>query len=288
MNKVTTISLDGRAYQIEEAGYEALRAYLERARSGLAENPDKVEIVSDLERAIAEKLARFLNAHKSVVTTSEAEMAIAEMGPVDPSIPSNSSGQAGSEKHRAAGDHKKLYRIAEGARLAGVANGIAAYFDLDVTLVRVLFVILVILTGGGWIIAYIAMMILIPRATTPEQVSRAYGAPWNAQEVIDRARSGYEDIRKNAYARREEYHSWRRQWREEMRRERDEWRRAKRESRYTRHCHHSIIGELFQVAFVALIIWAIYHWLPGTQPFFNHIWELIQQGWAWIFEQLAK
>lgn len=288
MNKVTTISLDGRSYQIEESGYEALHRYLERARAGLTSNPDQAEIMADLERAIGEKLARFLTAHKNVVTASEAEQAIAEMGPVDSSTGSEQGEPAPiyGEQGRA----KRLYRIPEGAKIAGVASGLAAYFDVDVTLIRVLFVALTILTGGVWVAVYIALVIFIPRADTPEQVSRAHGEPFNAQEIIDRARAGYEDIRKNAWQWREEQWRWRHSWKNEARRMKWEARRAKWEARgaYGYRCHTSLIGELFQLAFLALIIWAVYHWLPGTQPFFNHVWALIQQGWAWIFQQLAK
>ena len=71
MNKVISISLNGNAYQLEEAGYEALKQYLERAEQQLKDNPDKVEVLSDLEQAIADKCSRYLRPHKSVVTSDE-------------------------------------------------------------------------------------------------------------------------------------------------------------------------------------------------------------------------
>ena len=67
MNKVVTVNLAGTAYQIEDAGYEALHAYLETARQRLNGNPDRDEILSDIERAIGEKFAARLSAHKNVV-----------------------------------------------------------------------------------------------------------------------------------------------------------------------------------------------------------------------------
>ena len=60
MNKVITINLDGNAYQLEEGGYDALRAYLETAAARLQGNPDRDEILSDIERAIAEKFRALL------------------------------------------------------------------------------------------------------------------------------------------------------------------------------------------------------------------------------------
>src|SRR5690242_8468065 len=83
MRKVTTISLNGNAYQVEEGGYDALHAYLESAQAKLREDPGRTEIMADLEQAIAEKCNRFLSAHKSVVTAEEMQQVLTEMGPVD-------------------------------------------------------------------------------------------------------------------------------------------------------------------------------------------------------------
>ena len=83
MQKVVGINLNGNAYQLEEPGYEALRAYLERADHRLQSDPDRTEIMADLEQAIAEKCGRYLGANKNVVTAAEIDTIIAEMGPVE-------------------------------------------------------------------------------------------------------------------------------------------------------------------------------------------------------------
>ena len=44
MNKVISISLNGNAYQLEEAAYDLLKQYLQRAETQLKDNPDKTEI----------------------------------------------------------------------------------------------------------------------------------------------------------------------------------------------------------------------------------------------------
>ena len=59
--------------------------------------------------------------------------------------------------------HKKLYRSARGRMLGGVAAGVADYFDVDPTIVRLVFV-LSIFAGGAGIIAYIIMWIIVPQA----------------------------------------------------------------------------------------------------------------------------
>ena len=58
-------------------------------------------------------------------------------------------------------DNKKLYRIEEGKMLAGVCTGIAEYFSIDVSIVRLCLVIFS-LFGGCGILAYIIALIIMP------------------------------------------------------------------------------------------------------------------------------
>jgi len=81
MRKVITIDLHGTAYQVDEAGYEALSRYLERAAARLGDDPDAAEILSDLEHAIGEKCRESLGTHKNVIsderTAARASVALA-------------------------------------------------------------------------------------------------------------------------------------------------------------------------------------------------------------------
>ena len=63
---------------------------------------------------------------------------------------------------------KKLYRSEKDSMIAGVCGGIAEYFDVDSTLIRLLTVIFVLLGGAG-VVVYIFAWIIIPKK--PEQVS---------------------------------------------------------------------------------------------------------------------
>jgi len=63
---------------------------------------------------------------------------------------------------------KKLYRSEKDSMIAGVCGGIAEYFDVDSTLIRLLTVIFVLLGGAG-VVGYIIAWIIIPK--NPGQVS---------------------------------------------------------------------------------------------------------------------
>ena len=57
---------------------------------------------------------------------------------------------------------KKLYRSDENKMLAGVCGGIADYFGVDPTLIRLAWVVFSLLGGSG-LLAYILAAIIIPR-----------------------------------------------------------------------------------------------------------------------------
>ncbi|GAB4290128.1 MAG: PspC domain-containing protein [Ignavibacteriaceae bacterium] len=56
---------------------------------------------------------------------------------------------------------KKLYRSRKDKMIAGIAGGLAEYFDIDSSLVRVIFVVTLFMGGGG-LLAYIILWIVIP------------------------------------------------------------------------------------------------------------------------------
>ncbi len=61
---------------------------------------------------------------------------------------------------------RKLYRSNTDKMLAGVCGGLAKYFDIDPTIVRLAFVF-VTLMGGSGILAYLVCWVVIPRDPAP-------------------------------------------------------------------------------------------------------------------------
>ena len=56
---------------------------------------------------------------------------------------------------------KKLYRIRTGRKILGVCGGLANYFDIDPTIVRVVFALIGLFWGAG-ILAYFIMALVSP------------------------------------------------------------------------------------------------------------------------------
>lgn len=249
MRKVITVSLNGNAFQLEDDAYAALSAYLEGAARALASNPDRAEIISDLEQAIADKCAACLNPHKSVLTRTEVDQVILQMGPVD-AEPAASAAGAGSAPGSTAGASsagdsagpkaapRRLYQISEGAMVSGICNGYAAYSGLDVTMIRVVFVLLIFVTAGAALIAYLVLMFIIPYANTSEEHAAAHGLPFNARLLVENAKRHYaqfthgQEWQREKDSWRQEWRrsraQWRLQWRLQRRRAKEEWRRYRR------------------------------------------------------------
>jgi len=192
MRKVTTINLNNNACQIDEDGYEALRRYLEDAERALAGNPDRTEIMADLEQAIADKCRLALGQYKTVVTAAQIERILKEMGPVVASVAEPAAGTA-SAAPSSTQRPRRLFRIQEGKFWTGVCNGLAAWAGVDVVWVRLAFVLLTIFSSGFCLLVYLVLIFVMPVAETPEELAAAHGHPFSAQELVDRVKQKHEE-----------------------------------------------------------------------------------------------
>jgi phage shock protein C len=82
---------------------------------------------------------------------------------------------------------KRLYRSVTDKQIAGVCGGLAKYFDLDPTLVRLIF-IAISLAGGPGLILYILLAIVIPEEeidyTTPVKRKRDENGSDDSEDVV--------------------------------------------------------------------------------------------------------
>jgi len=88
---------------------------------------------------------------------------------------------------------KRLYRSRTDRMIWGVCGGLAKYFNVDSTLVRVVFVLLALMSGIG-IIAYIILAIVMPlegsKSATPKEVVRE-----NVEEIKESAQEFGKEVR---------------------------------------------------------------------------------------------
>lgn len=58
--------------------------------------------------------------------------------------------------------NKKLYRSKKNRIIAGVCGGIGEYFNVDPTLIRLLWLLISVMSAGSGLVAYIIAWIIIP------------------------------------------------------------------------------------------------------------------------------
>ncbi|MDB5204323.1 MAG: phage shock protein PspC [Candidatus Taylorbacteria bacterium] len=277
MNKVITINLGGRSYSVEESGYNLLKVYLDNASIKLESNPDKEEIIKDFNIAIAEKCDAYLSSTKNVILTSEIEKIIKDMGPVEAEA-SDATSNKKSEDSTESKRHKKLYLLPDSGVIFGVCSGLAAYFEIDVTLVRIVFIALTVLTHGAWIAVYFVMWMLVPKADTPEEKEEAWGAiRTTAQDLMQRARTGYEHFKNSDQSK-----HWKKQMKQERRQWQKRWHMNQNKSAFY-ELTQSIIGMAWLVLIV-YIAWFGYEHVAPLRDLFDVIGNALGKGIEYLTE----
>ncbi|HTF41020.1 MAG TPA: PspC domain-containing protein [Propionibacteriaceae bacterium] len=71
---------------------------------------------------------------------------------------------------------RKLYRSRTQRMVAGVCGGLAEYFNVDTTVIRVLFLVIT-LFGGAGLVVYVVMWILVPDASKAPPTTSAPPPP---------------------------------------------------------------------------------------------------------------
>src|SRR3989304_3881499 len=95
---------------------------------------------------------------------------------------------------------KRLYRSRDDRMIWGVCGGIANYFGIDPTIIRVI-AILLLFAGGSGILAYIILTVVIPLENSPVREPRDV-IKENVQEIKQTATQFGEDMR-STFARQE-------------------------------------------------------------------------------------
>jgi len=187
-----TVSLNRTMLQFDEAAYARLEQYLAESASLLEGDPDPQEILNDLEQAVADQCTRRMAAGQTIVTLAQLEPALGEIGTVQ--VPNGGTAPEALPRERAPDGARPLRQISEGAVISGVCQGLARYFALDVTLLRVIAVLLLLGTGGGMLFVYLALMLLMPYAPLEPGAAPLRWLPAKCRSFIEflRAKLGVE------------------------------------------------------------------------------------------------
>jgi phage shock protein PspC (stress-responsive transcriptional regulator) len=185
MQPVIQVSLNRNPWHVEADAHARLEAYLAEAAAALADDPDRAEILLDLEQAIVDQCKRRMPARANVISLAELAPALEEIGPVRPPDAANAAADAAAHAAAAASASPPLQQISQGAWASGVCLGLARHLKVEVTLVRVVAVVLLFFTGGAALLLYGMLMLLLPFAPLDPQQPPPSRIPARLREWVD-------------------------------------------------------------------------------------------------------
>ena len=149
MKKTLNVNIGSVAFVIDEDAYYILRKYLDDVGERF-EPVEAAETLNDLEMRIADIFSENLASPRQVVNADLVRKAIAILGRAD---------EFGEPRRRPEG--KQAQADIKCLRRSRVCGGLAAYFGIDVAVVRLL-MFLLIFFGGISLWVYIILWIVIP------------------------------------------------------------------------------------------------------------------------------
>jgi len=98
---------------------------------------------------------------------------------------------------------KSLYRLPKQGKIAGVCAGLGDYFNIDVTLIRLIFVLSAFITAGTMILIYIIMAVILPVSEDEdEQKNSSAKSSENGETVGQKVQKLGQDLMENGAANR--------------------------------------------------------------------------------------
>ena len=161
---------------IEEQAYEKLNKYLQALRNSL-EKDEADEVMYDIEIRIAEIFRENLD-KREVVNSDDVEKVIAQIGTpeaIEGQSEENAEQEIPQEKTK-----KDLFRDMKRGKIAGVCAGLAQYFGMDISLMRIIWILVFIFSVGFVsVVAYVILWIVLPEAETASDFLKMQGKPIN-------------------------------------------------------------------------------------------------------------
>lgn len=177
MKKIINMNLSGRVITIEEDAYQSLQGYIDSLKNYFANEEGRDEIISDIENRIAEILHDKLKKGAAAITISDVDEIQSSIGRpqdfdsnADNSTAAGATGGGGAQQSTYV-RRGRLYRSSSDKIIGGVCGGMAAYFNVEVTIIRVIWAILFFAGGAGFLL-YILLWIFLPENNVTASIER--------------------------------------------------------------------------------------------------------------------
>lgn len=195
MKKTFTINISGTVFHIEEDAYEVLQRYLVNLKAHFGNEEEGKEILADIEARIAEIFAGKTSDERKVITLEWVEQVIQVMGTPEDFVEEETAGEEPYTTGRKT--KRRLYRDPDSRVIGGVCGGLGAYFNIDPVVLRIIFVVLVFVTTGAALLAYIVLWIAVPKAVTTAQRLEMRGQEATVKNIEKSIREEVKDVKES-------------------------------------------------------------------------------------------
>lgn len=185
MKKIIEVSIGKINFTMEDDAYFRLKEYLKRFEDTIPDKNEAREVMEDVEARVAELFQKEMRFSNQVVDMALVQIVIDHLGEVEGASHSQKqntySAYNSDDTDYTKGD-KRFFRDIDNKMLAGVCSGLSEYTGIDVTIIRVIFVVLVFAYGTA-ILAYIVLWIVAPRALSVAQKLQMRGFAPTAENI---------------------------------------------------------------------------------------------------------
>lgn len=167
MKKNLSVAINGSNFIIDEDAFDVLDKYISELKVYFAEEDSSDEIISDIEARIEELLTSRVGSSNRGVTLDDINYIIDTMGRVK-DIDNDLQDEHQENAKTGTFIKRKFYRDIDNNYLGGVCAGLAKYFNMDIMVVRLIFICFLFLWSSSlWI--YLIIWIVVPAAKTNTQ-----------------------------------------------------------------------------------------------------------------------
>lgn len=206
MKKVVNVSVGGRSFSLDEDAYARLLTYFDHFKARLDRDTQsaKEEVMADLENRIAELFdqgtggASYRVVNLALVTKVVEQLGMPD-GSKEPEAGASSQGQSQEsgtdDEYQRSGSgvdftyngaqgtsRRRLFRDLDNKTIGGVCAGLAAFLNVDLTIVRIVSLLTLLLWGTGFLV-YLVLWIVVPIAKTPADKCMMHGLEPTAENM---------------------------------------------------------------------------------------------------------
>ena len=160
MKETINVNIAQQAFTMDVDAYSALTTYLEDIGRRLPEGD--TETLGDIESRIAEIFRERVPSPMMVITYGVVHQTMKQLGDAETFGEASRPMDSERKTSNPFGEPRRLWRLRQPRSVAGVCSGLAAHFNIDVTLVRILFIIGLFM-GFSTLLLYIILWIAVPQ-----------------------------------------------------------------------------------------------------------------------------